>query len=70
MRLIALGYTMVYGILRLINFAHGDIIMTGAFSAYLPGAQPRPRRPARQSARFLSVAAIMLLSMTACTARR
>jgi branched-chain amino acid transport system permease protein len=32
--LIALGYTMVYGILRLINFAHGDITMTGAFSAY------------------------------------
>ena len=32
--LIALGYTMVYGVLRLINFAHGDIAMTGAFSAY------------------------------------
>jgi branched-chain amino acid transport system permease protein len=32
--LIALGYTMVYGILRLINFAHGDIYMVGAFSGY------------------------------------
>ena len=32
--LIALGYTMVYGILRLINFAHGDVYMVGAFSAY------------------------------------
>ena len=32
--LIALGYTMVYGILRLINFAHGDIYMLGAFSGY------------------------------------
>ena len=32
--LIALGYTMVYGILRLINFAHGDIFMLGAFVAY------------------------------------
>jgi branched-chain amino acid transport system permease protein len=32
--LIALGYTMVYGILRLINFAHGDIFMLGAFIAY------------------------------------
>jgi branched-chain amino acid transport system permease protein len=32
--LIALGYTMVYGIVRLINFAHGDILMVGAFSAY------------------------------------
>ena len=32
--LIALGYTMVYGILRLINFAHGDVYMIGAFAAY------------------------------------
>ncbi len=29
--LIALGYTMVYGVLRLINFAHGDVFMIGAF---------------------------------------
>lgn len=29
--LIAIGYTMVYGILRLINFAHGDILMVGAY---------------------------------------
>lgn len=32
--LIAIGYTMVYGVLRLINFAHGDIMMVGAFLAY------------------------------------
>lgn len=32
--LIALGYTMVYGVLRLINFAHGDIFMLGAFIGY------------------------------------
>ncbi len=32
--LIALGYTMVYGILRLINFAHGDVYMFGAFMGY------------------------------------
>ncbi len=31
--LIALGYTMVYGIVRLINFAHGDILMVGAYTA-------------------------------------
>jgi branched-chain amino acid transport system permease protein len=31
---IALGYTMVYGVLRLINFAHGDFVMTGAFAGY------------------------------------
>lgn len=32
--LIALGYTMVYGIIRLINFAHGDIYMVGAYVAF------------------------------------
>ena len=32
--LIALGYTMVYGIAKLINFAHGDIIMVGAYVCY------------------------------------
>jgi len=32
--LIALGYTMVYGVLRLINFAHGDVYMVGAYVAF------------------------------------
>ena len=32
--LIALGYTMVYGVLKLINFAHGDVYMVGAFTGY------------------------------------
>lgn len=32
--LIALGYTMVYGVLRFINFAHGDVFMVGAFIAF------------------------------------
>ncbi|MDR1363924.1 MAG: branched-chain amino acid ABC transporter permease [Spirochaetaceae bacterium] len=32
--LIALGYTMVYGIVLLINFAHGDILMVGAYAGY------------------------------------
>src|SRR5436853_568257 len=32
--LIALGYTMVYGVLRLINFAHGDIYMVGGVSGF------------------------------------
>src|SRR5579859_2591931 len=31
--LIALGYTMVYGVLRLINFAHGEVYMLGAYTA-------------------------------------
>ena len=32
--IIALGYTMVYGIAKMLNFAHGDIIMVGAFTAF------------------------------------
>ncbi len=43
--LIALGYSMVYGILEMINFAHGEVFMVGAFAGYLvlkklPGAGP------------------------------
>ncbi|MDF2610087.1 MAG: inner-rane translocator [Lachnospiraceae bacterium] len=37
--LIALGYTMVYGIAKMINFAHGDIIMVGAYVLYVTVAQ-------------------------------
>ena len=37
--LIALGYTLVYGILRMINFAHGEVFMAGAFTGYYV-AQP------------------------------
>lgn len=40
--LIALGYTMVYGIAKMLNFAHGDIIMVGAY--------PFSRRSLRGSA--------------------
>ena len=32
--LVALGYTMVYGILKLLNFAHGDVYMVGAYIGY------------------------------------
>ena len=39
--LIAIGYTMVYGILRLINFAHGDIfMMAGFFMVYTSASMP------------------------------
>ena len=39
--LIAIGYTMVYGILRLINFAHGDIfMMAGFFMVYISASMP------------------------------
>ena len=60
--LIALGYTMVYGILRLINFAHGDVYMLGAFFGFF-------------AARFLGAAQnpnpfkallVLISSMLAC----
>ena len=39
--LIAIGYTMVYGILRLINFAHGDVFMVaGLLGIYISSAVP------------------------------
>src|SRR5580700_8957884 len=52
--LIALGYTMVYGVLKLINFAHGDVYMLGAYFAlfgsymlgFVPGATPHLVIPA------------------------
>ena len=37
--LIALGYTMVYGIAKMLNFAHGDIIMIGAYAGIIAVAQ-------------------------------
>ena len=33
--IIALGYTMVYGIAKMLNFAHGDIIMAGGYTMYV-----------------------------------
>ena len=32
--IIALGYTMVYGIAKMLNFAHGDVIMVGAYICF------------------------------------
>jgi len=32
--LIALGYTMVYGVLKMINFAHGEVFLLGSFAGY------------------------------------
>jgi branched-chain amino acid transport system permease protein len=61
--LIALGYTMIYGVLRFINFAHGDVFMVGAFVAYY--ATPLV-------AKFLPIGGIpaailiFLVAMTAC----
>ncbi|MEA5000031.1 MAG: branched-chain amino acid ABC transporter permease [Candidatus Limiplasma sp.] len=59
--LIALGYTMVYGIIRLINFAHGDFIMVGAYALFFTV----PLMIAAGMPAWLSViAAVLVCSMT------
>lgn len=63
--LIALGYTMVYGILRLINFAHGDITMTGAFTAYFL-ATSLARSGYLNAHPVLSMIMIMGVAMVVC----
>lgn len=72
--LIALGYTMVYGIVRLINFAHGDVFMVGAFASYYAIARWNlnqlpskliPGLPAGISI-GLGVILVILLSMVTC----
>jgi len=64
--LIALGYTMVYGILRLINFAHGDVYMVGAFAAYFLARALGVGTI--QSASPLMAALVLLGSMVICAA--
>ncbi len=64
--LIALGYTMVYGILRLINFAHGDITMTGTFSAYFL-ARHLDRTGFLDAYPLLAMLAIVALAMVVCS---
>src|SRR6476646_6140491 len=60
--LIALGYTMVYGVLRLINFAHGDVFMLGAYAGLFTatglGIADRPA--------WGSVVAVIVISMLVC----
>ncbi len=59
--LIALGYTMVYGVLRLINFAHGDVYMVGAYVGYYLSRKMAGREPS-----FVSAFIVMLGAMAAC----
>ena len=72
--LIALGYTMVYGIVRLINFAHGDVFMVGAFTSYYAiarwGLNTWPSKVIPSMPAWLSmvigVITVILLSMVTC----
>jgi branched-chain amino acid transport system permease protein len=59
--LIALGYTMVYGVLRLINFAHGDVYMVGAYVGYYLSRRLRGDEPS-----IFSALLVMLGAMLAC----
>ena len=77
--LIALGYTMVYGVLRFINFAHGDVFMIGAFAGYWLTPRLMPHfgggtvtdgvyAAAEDSGLrgWVGVCVVMLLAMAAC----
>jgi branched-chain amino acid transport system permease protein len=61
--LIALGYTMVYGVLRFINFAHGDVFMLGAFAGYFLSPVVNRFLPAQSWAGGVLV---LILAMAAC----
>lgn len=60
--LIALGYTMVFGILQLINFAHGDIYMLGAFIGYYSAHA----LGFGDESSFVSLLATLLIAMSGC----
>lgn len=60
--LIALGYSMVYGVLKFINFAHGDVLMIGAFAGFyaaplIHGAFPDP---------WMTTGGVLLFAMVVC----
>ncbi|MBQ7577717.1 MAG: branched-chain amino acid ABC transporter permease [Synergistaceae bacterium] len=61
--IIALGYTMVYGIAKMLNFAHGDVIMIGAYVCFYAGSH-------YGLSIFLSVVAIIIISAIIRTVAR
>lgn len=63
--LIALGYTMVYGVLRFINFAHGDVFMLGAFAGYYLSTLVNRFLPAQSYGGGIIV---LILAMAICAA--
>ena len=54
--LIAIGYTMVYGIIGMVNFAHGDVFMIGGMSALMISRQMRWPRRNRLAVAMISIA--------------
>jgi branched-chain amino acid transport system permease protein len=63
--LIALGYTLVYGILRMINFAHGDVFMAGAYIGYFV-ATAFDRTGFLDRHLALALIIVVLISMGSC----
>jgi branched-chain amino acid transport system permease protein len=59
--LIALGYTMVYGILKLINFAHGEVFMMGAYGGYFVASGLGVERYQASGAGFPLILALVVL---------
>ncbi|MBS3128922.1 branched-chain amino acid ABC transporter permease [Candidatus Woesearchaeota archaeon] len=59
--LIALGYTMVYGVLKFINFAHGEIFMIGAYTAYAASVA-LPMQVAVPFSWFMSILVVLFLA--------
>ena len=68
--LVALGYTLVYGVLRLINFAHSEIFMIGTFAAVGVTDRGRHHGPADRASRSSAVAARCWRSSCATAVRR
>ena len=62
--LIALGYTMVFGVLRFINFAHGDVFMLGAFAGFYLG--PKTLRLFSDGPSYPGMFAVLVLAMVLC----
>jgi branched-chain amino acid transport system permease protein len=62
--LIALGYTMVFGVLRFINFAHGDVYMLGAFSGFYLG--PKVLSWFGGQVSYGAAATMLLIAMLLC----
>ncbi|WP_224361609.1 branched-chain amino acid ABC transporter permease [Hyalangium versicolor] len=60
--LVALGYTMVYGVLKLINFAHGDVMMVGVYMGYATAFTLGKQ----EQKTFLGVLLVFLVAMGGC----
>lgn len=64
--LIALGYTLVYGVLKLINFAHGEIYMIGAFLGFILISLLPTLPPAIQGNALLVILAVLVVAALIC----